>query len=278
MRAPVAGAAAAVELVDLTVSYGDRVALDGVSLRVEPGNLVGVIGPNGAGKSTLLKTLLGVLRPTRGAARVFGQEPRAARRRVAYVPQREHVAWDFPISVEEVVLHGSYRRVGWLRRPGRVEREAALAALDRVGMADRRDGQIGELSGGQQQRVFIARALLQLGGLEAGPALMLLDEPLAGVDAGSGETVLGLLRELARAGHTVLMSTHDLNVAAATCDRMLLLNRRVTGYGRPDEVFNPEVLGRTYGDHALVFSSPSMAFGVLDDGAHHHGDGHVHRH
>jgi ABC-type Mn2+/Zn2+ transport system ATPase subunit len=103
---------------------------------------------------------------------------------------------------------------------------------------------------------------------------MLLDEPLAGVDAASGETILGLLRELARAGHTVLMSTHDLNVAAATCDRLLLLNRRLTGYGRPDEVFNPEVLGRTYGEHALVFSTPAMAFGVLDDGAHHH----EHRH
>src|SRR5438045_2222370 len=147
---------AAIELEHLTVTYGDRVALDDVTLRIEPGHLVGIIGPNGAGKSTLLKTLLGSLRPARGSARVLGREP------------------------------------------------------------------------------------------------------VAGVDAASGETILGLLRELARAGHTVLMSTHDLNVAAATCDRLLLLNRRLTGYGRPDEVFNPEVLGRTYGQPALVFSTPAM--------------------
>jgi manganese/iron transport system ATP-binding protein len=269
----------AIEMERVSVSYGGRVALQDVTLGIAPGQLVGIIGPNGAGKSTLLKALLGTVPLSSGRVRVLGEEPTRARRRIAYVPQREQVAWDFPITVEEVVLLGSYRRVGWLRRPGAAERAAAVESLKAVGLADRRDSQIGRLSGGQQQRVFIARALLQLGGpadLAQIGGVILLDEPMASVDAASGEVVMSVLRGLANAGCTVLMSTHDLNVAATTCDRLLLLNRHLTGFGPPAEVFTAEVLSETYGGHALLFSSGATSFGVLDDGAHHHDHAHCH--
>ena len=241
----------------MTVAYRDRAALEQIDLTLEFGQLVGLVGPNGAGKSTLLKTLLGLVEPRRGSAKVLGQRPAAARRRVAYVPQRERVEWDFPISVEQVVLMGSYRRVGWLRRPGAAERNAAFDALARVGMADRLRDQIGRLSGGQQQRVFLARALLQIGhgaGLAGGdePGLVLLDEPLTGVDATTQQAVLRLLRELAERGHAVVVATHDLTAARAACDRLLLLNRVICADGCPAEVLTPERLRAAYGGQLVL--------------------------
>ena len=177
-------------LSEATVAYGERVVLESVTIDIAPGVLVGVLGPNGAGKSTLFRMLLGLVTPRTGQVSVYGRAPIEARRDVAYMPQREAIAWDFPITVEDVVLMGSYRRVGWMRRPGRAERELAHAALERVGLIDRRGTQIGLLSGGQQQRVFIARALLQVGEPTSHPRLLLLDEPLSGVDYTNAEIVI----------------------------------------------------------------------------------------
>lgn len=259
--------AAAVEVDNLTVAYGERVALADVSLAVPSGRLVAVIGPNGAGKSTLFRCLLGVLLPTRGQVRVLGRPPREVRQAIAYVPQHGSTASDFPMTVEEVVLLGSYRRVGWLHRPGRRERDRARQALAQVGLLDRAATLIGRLSGGQRQRVYVARALLQMDDGSAAPGVMVLDEPLAGVDATSSRIVLDLLRGVTAGGTTVLMSTHDLAVAADLADDVLLLNGRLTGFGPPADILTPEVLQATYGGSGALFAGPAMR--VLDDPHHH---------
>ena len=263
-------------LSEATVAYGERVVLESVTIDIAPGVLVGVLGPNGAGKSTLFRMLLGLVTPRSGQVSVYGRPPAEARRDVAYMPQREVIAWDFPITVEDVVLMGSYRRVGWLRCPGRAERELAHAALERVGLIDRRGTQIGRLSGGQQQRVFIARALLQVGEPSSHPRLLLLDEPLSGVDYTNAEIVIRIIAELAHAGHAILMATHDLNMVATECDQVLLLNGRVEGFGLASDVLTPERLSRVYGVSALFGSPGAPRF--FDDGAHHHHGAHGHTH
>ena len=218
------------------------------SMTVDWGRMVGVIGPNGAGKSTLIKTILGTLRPMSGTAEVGGWPTgsREARNLTGYVPQREDVNWDFPVTVTDVVMMGRTARLGWLRFAGARDRRVVAEALELVGMSAFAGRQISQLSGGQQQRVFLARALAQ------GGRLLLLDEPLNGVDAGTQEAIGDLLRSEREAGSTVLMATHDLELAAAWCDQLIMVNHAIVACGPPSEVLRPDVLRDTYGGHVLV--------------------------
>jgi ABC-type Mn2+/Zn2+ transport system ATPase subunit len=240
--------ALAVRLQGVTVGYDRTPVLAQTDLEVDWGLIVGVIGPNGAGKSTLIKTILGTLRAWEGTVAVAGHPigSRGARQAIGYVPQREVVNWDFPVTVSDVVMMGRTPRLGWLRFPGPLDRRAVAEALDKVGMSAFADRQINQLSGGQQQRVFLARALAQ------GGRVLLLDEPLNGVDAGTQETIGELLRGVRAEGGTVLIATHDLELAAAWCDRLVMVNHAIVAYGPPSEALRPEVLRHTYGGQVLM--------------------------
>jgi len=254
------GLSVAVEGV--TAGYGRRVALDDVSLTVRTGSLLAVIGPNGAGKSTLLKLIAGLIRPTSGSLTVLGGPPGSAARSVAYLPQAEAVDWDFPVTVGEVVMMGRYARLGFGRQPAAVDRERVAAALDTVGMADAVDRQIGALSGGQRRRVFLARAIA------AEPELYLLDEPVTGVDATTQEELMDVLEAEARAGKTVIATTHDLICAAQRFHEAAFLNGRLVAQGPAELVLDQKLLSETYGGHVLVLPGDGGRL-VLDD-AHHH--------
>jgi manganese/iron transport system ATP-binding protein len=239
----------AISFEGVCAGYFGRDVLDEVTFAVDRGDFVGVIGPNGSGKSTLLKTILGVHPIQCGAAMVLGSEPKSLdRRRVGYVPQIESVNWSFPVTVFDVVLMGLYGKLGLLHRPSREDRAAAMRALDSVGMAGLSRSLIGQLSGGQQQRAFVARALVQQ------PELMLLDEPIAGVDALTQHALFTLLEERNRAGTTVIVTTHDLSCVATWFHKVLCLNHRVIAYGAPADVLNEATLSATFGSHVLVLA------------------------
>jgi ABC-type Mn2+/Zn2+ transport system ATPase subunit len=247
-------------LSDVTVGYGDRIALENVNLAVEAGSLLAVVGPNGAGKSTLLKLMAGLIRPWHGRVEVLGHPAGQQARRVAYVPQAELVDWGFPVTVGDVVMMGRYPALGRLRRPGSEDRRAVSAALEQVGMAAFASTQIGSLSGGQRRRVFLARALA------AAPDLFLLDEPVTGVDATTQEDLMDILEAEARSGKTVVATTHDLACAAQRFQQVAAVNRTILAHGPSSLILDPEVLARTYGGHLLVLGGQTV---VLDD-AHHH--------
>ena len=225
----------AIDISGLTVRYGDVLALDDISLAVEPGRVTGLIGMNGSGKSTLFKSIIGLVRPTAGQVRLEGVDPASARRRglIGYVPQSEDVDWTFPVSVRDVVMMGRYGRQGPLRRARAADKRAVEEALERVELTELADRQIGQLSGGQRKRAFVARGIAQ--GLAERAGILLLDEPFAGVDKRSEATIVRLLRELAASGSTVLVSTHDLHALPSLADEAVLLMRRVLfhGLGRP---------------------------------------------
>ena len=231
---------AGLEFHDVTVAYGRRPVLWNVDLTVPGACLFGIIGPNGAGKSTLLKAALGLVPLAGGEVRILGAPLEQVRGRVGYVPQRESVDWDFPVTVTDVVLMGTYARLGWLRRPGPRERSLAAECLDRVDLADVADRQIGRLSGGQQQRVFLARALAQQADV------YFLDEPMAGVDARSQERIFRVLAELRAEGRLVVIVHHDLRSAADWFDAVALIDMRLVATGPVAEVLTPENLRRTY--------------------------------
>ena len=241
------------EFHDLTVAYSGRPVLWNVDLVIDEPCLFGVIGPNGAGKSTLLKAALGLVPIVAGSVRFFGLPLERVRDRIGYVPQRETVDWDFPVSVMDVVLMGTYGRLGWLRRPGRAEREFARDCLVRVGLADLADRQIGRLSGGQQQRVFLARALAQRADI------YLLDEPMAGVDVRSQEQIFAVLAALKAAGSLVVVVHHDLRTAAEWFDRVALVDRRLVATGPAAAVLTPENVRRTYAGQAEVLEEIGRA-------------------
>jgi manganese/zinc/iron transport system ATP- binding protein len=228
------------EFHDVTVAYGRRPVLWNVDLVVEEPCLFGIIGPNGAGKSTLLKAALGLVPVAGGSIRFFGRPFAEVRDRVGYVPQRESVDWDFPVSVTDVVLMGTYARLGWFRRPGARERQVARESLARVGLADVAERQIGALSGGQQQRVFLARALAQQADV------YVLDEPMAGVDAGSQERIFRVLADLRGEGRLVVVVHHDLRTAAEWFERVALIDMRLVASGPTADVLTPANLQRTY--------------------------------
>ena len=237
-----------IEVRHLTVSYGTRPALLDVSVSIEPDQLVGVIGPNGSGKSTLIKVILGFIRPDVGEVFIAGQDVQNAKGRVAYVPQRGAVDWDFPITVREVALMGRYQQIPWHRSPRKEDRDAALEALEMVRMSDFADRQIGQLSGGQQQRVFLARALAQ------GADILLLDEPFAGVDAATERAILEVLERAKTAGKTLVVVHHDLTTASEYFDKLILLKQRLYAYGTPQEVLNEELLSQVYEGRLRIFA------------------------
>lgn len=220
----------AVAVEDVSVVLGGREVLSGISTVLRGGEFAGLVGPNGAGKTTLLRSILGLVPIASGSIRVLGDRPGAHRGKVGYVPQRHDFAWDFPISVERAVMTGRVRQVGLFRQPKEHDWRTVHRAIDRVGLGDLRDRPVGELSGGQRQRVLVARALALR------PAVLLLDEPFTGLDVPTQRLLTRLLRELADEGHAVLMTTHHLTDAAKSCDRLLLVDRRVLADGPPDEV------------------------------------------
>jgi ABC-type Mn2+/Zn2+ transport system ATPase subunit len=236
-----------IELRDVSCGYDGTTILHRVNLGISEGQLTGIVGPSGSGKTTLLRAILGQVRMHQGEVRVMGQtvrgRPPAA---VGYVPQLETIDWNFPVTVEEVVLMGRAATSGPWPWPSRADRRAMAELLDRLGMLPYARRQIRDLSGGQQQRVFLARALMR------SPRLLLLDEPTTGVDIKTRHDVLHLLRELNGSGITVLMTTHDLNAVATHLPDVVCLNHTVVAQGPPSEVFTPELLSRTYGAEMLV--------------------------
>lgn len=226
---------------DLTVAYHRKPVLWDVDLDIPDGKLVGIVGPNGAGKSTLLKACLELIPRTSGEVAIYGEPYKNQRHLVGYVPQRESVDWDFPVSALDVVAMGTYRKLGWLKRVGKAEREIARYALEQVGIAELADRQISQLSGGQQQRVFLARALAQ------DAQLYFMDEPFAAVDAATEQAIVKLLQELNSQGKTCLVVHHDLATVAKYFDWVILLNMRVVASGPTNEIFTPENLEKTYG-------------------------------
>jgi len=225
----------------MTVSYGEKPAVFSVDMTVPAGAMTAIIGPNGAGKSTLLKAALGIVTPLSGRVQVFGKPLKEQLARVAYVPQRASIDWDFPTRVIDVVLMGLYRELGLLGRVRMHHRARATECLRRVGMEEFANRQIGQLSGGQQQRVFLARALAQ----EAD--LYLLDEPFAGVDAATEKAIIAVLKSLKQAGKTVVVVHHDLSTVSDYFDRVFLINTRKVAEGPVAETFTVENLQAAYG-------------------------------
>jgi manganese/iron transport system ATP-binding protein len=251
----------AIEIRDLTVAYNRRRAVEDVTLSVPRRAMVGIVGPNGGGKSTLIKAVLGLVPVEGGEVEILGRPvDRRARRLVGYVPQREEVDWNFPVSAFDVVMMGRVPSMKLLRRPMARDRELVWEALKTVGMEKFADTRIGEFSGGQQQRVFLARALAQ----EA--EVLLLDEPVSGVDAPSQHEIFDLLRGLQEAGKTVIVTTHDLSCVAERFDLALLLNRRLVAFGRPEEVFTSELLNETYQSHLMLLKVGERTV-AIEDGA-----------
>lgn len=250
-----ASAGVALEVHDLTVAYHKKPVLWGVDLAVARGRLVGIVGPNGAGKSTLIKAAMGMLPLSSGWVKVFGAPVKKNLTRIGYVPQRESVDWDFPVNVMDVVLMGRYGHLGLLKRPSRLDREIARDCLDKVKMLPYANRQISNLSGGQQQRVFLARALAQESDL------YFMDEPFAGVDAATETAIVTLLHELRDRGKTLLVVHHDLPTARDYFDMLLLLNMRVVAFGPTDQVFNQELLQKTYGGRLTILSEVAQEVG-----------------
>ena len=245
------------EALGLSVSYQNGLALDDVSFHLNTGERVAVVGPNGAGKSTLFKVIAGVLSPTKGEVKVYGSGP-GGHICIAYLQQRSQVDWTFPVNVTDVVMMGRIGKLGILRWPGRRDWSFVQSCLEDVGLGDLAKRQIGELSGGQQQRMFIARALAQ----EA--ELMLMDEPLTGLDIQSQEMILEIMEKLRQRGVTIMIATHDLDQAAGRFDRVMLLNRRLIGFGSPEQVFTPEQLRAAYGGHLRLVQTGSDLLVVTD--------------
>jgi ABC-type Mn2+/Zn2+ transport system ATPase subunit len=238
---------------DLAAGYGRDPAIENVTFEVDAGRRVALLGPNGGGKTTLLRVLLGELRPMRGKVEVRG--------RAATVPQTERSRLDFPVSALDVALMGVLPRLPWWKRPDHADREAALAALERVGVGGHANETFGELSGGQRQRVLIARGLVQ------DARLLLLDEPFSGLDVPAARRLEALIAELAAEGRGIVIATHDL-VQARRWDAVLCLNHRQIAFGPPDQVLDREVLEETYAGAIVEIPGTEHHFGVLP--AHHH--------
>lgn len=235
----------ALEIQHLSVAYRDVPVLSDFSVSIPAGKLLAVVGPNGAGKTTLLKAILGLIKPVAGTISLFGKPAHTMRSSIAYVPQRMSVDWDFPVTVLDVVLMGSYGRLGWFRRPGAREKQEALEALARVGMELFAHWHISELSGGQQQRVFIARALMQHA------QLYIMDEPFAGVDIVSERAIVQVLKELRSRGHTVVVVHHDLQTLTEYFDWVILMNVSTIACGPVEQVLKQEFICKAYGNRTI---------------------------
>ncbi len=239
-----------IDIENVTVAYHGKVALHSASLQLKAGTICGLVGMNGAGKSTLFKAIMGFVKPNTGRILINGLPIRQVQKSnlVAYVPQSEEVDWNFPVNVYDVVMMGRYGYMNLLRIPRSIDKQAVRESLERVEMWDMRDRQIGELSGGQKKRTFFARALAQQA------KVLLLDEPFAGVDIKTEKMMINLLMELRQTGHTILVSTHDLESITTFCDQVVLINRSILAYGNTSEVFTEENLSRTFGGSVGDFS------------------------
>lgn len=233
----------AISLHNLTVAYNNRPVLWNITAEIPQGIILGIVGPNGAGKSTLVKSILDLTKPIAGHIAVLGGSYQQHRHKIAYVPQRSTVDWDFPATVLDVVLMGRYVALGWFKRPTNVDIDAALHALDQVGLSSHAHYPINNLSGGQQQRIFLARALLQ------DATIYLLDEPFIGVDTTTEKTTMSVLKTLRDAGKTIILVHHNLQTARHYFDWIFLLNREKIACGAIEDVFVPDYISATYGTH-----------------------------
>lgn len=250
------------EVRELAAGYDGTPAIEGITFAIPPGQMVGVIGPNGAGKSTLFKAILGLIPRQQGEILLHDAPALDQRAMMGYLPQLEEINRAFPVSVEDVVMMGRYPRIGWCRRPRSHDDEAVRQALARVELLDHARTQIGRLSGGQQQRAFLARVLAQ------DPHLLLLDEPVSGVDTTTQHAIFALLEELRNSGKTVVVATHDLNCVVERFDQVLCLNRRVIAYGPPKEAFREDTLDQTYGHHLMIVQVGDRRIVVADEHRH----------
>jgi len=244
------------EIESADIGYGDNTILHDLTFSVPHGAHVAVVGPNGAGKSTLFKALVGLLPLQKGRILIHGLSLGHHKDCVAYVPQREEVDWRFPVTVSDVVMMGRFDHQGWFKGASKTDKLVVEKSLAQMGIADLSTHSISDLSGGQQQRVFLARALAQE------PHILLMDEPFTGVDAPTQEATLKLLDDLRNAQVTVLISTHDLNLAATRFDFMLLLNHRLIIFGKPDEVMRRENLAKAFGSQLMIMPDGAV---LVDD-------------
>jgi manganese/zinc/iron transport system ATP- binding protein len=245
--------APALEIHDMTVAYHRKPVLWDIDLAIPEGKLVGIVGPNGAGKTTLIKAVLGLIPLASGKVFIYGRPYVEQRRLIGYVPQRESVDWDFPVTVDDVVLMGTYGQLGWFLRPGPAEREIARRCLEQVGMNEFAHRQIRQLSGGQQQRIFLARALAQ------DAKIYFMDEPFSGVDAATETAIIELLQSLRSQGKTVFVVHHDLQTVRGYFDYVILLNMRLVAYGPTETTFTPANLHKTYGGRLTILDEAAEA-------------------
>jgi manganese/zinc/iron transport system ATP- binding protein len=243
---------------DLTVAYHRKPVLWDIDLEIPEGALVGIVGPNGAGKSTLIKAVLELVPRSSGLVRIYGKPYRKQRRMVGYVPQRESVDWDFPVSALDVAAMGTYGKLGWLKPVNKKSKARAMHALEKVGLADYAHRQISQLSGGQQQRAFLARALAQ------DAALYFMDEPFAAVDAATERAIVKILHDFQERKKTCLVVHHDLATVSEYFDYVILLNMRVVDAGPTEEVFHEENLRKTYGGKLTLLSKAAEALRNMD--------------
>lgn len=251
-----------IDVENLTILRNDLVVLDSISLTVNKGEFTAIVGPNGSGKTTLVKAILGLLRPDQGCVKLFGvpvDQLGDARSRLGYVPQIFDIDLNFPITVFEAVLMGTYGRLGLARRPGRLEREATLAALEKVGVADLKDRPIARLSSGQRQRVFVARALAN------DPELLVLDEPTTGVDVATTGSLYTILKQLKADGVTIVLVSHDIGVVASFVDTVACLNTSLVAHCRPDEEACTVALSDMYGSHVAFLHHGESPHIVVED-------------
>jgi manganese/zinc/iron transport system ATP- binding protein len=249
-----------VEIHDVTVAYDRKPVLWDIDLVAPEGKLIGIVGPNGAGKTTLIKAILGLVPLASGRIEIYGRVLARERHRVGYVPQRESVDWDFPVTARDVVLMGTYGRLGWLRRPGAAQHRVAQECLAAVELTPLADRQIRQLSGGQQQRVFLARALAQ------DAQIYFMDEPFSGVDAATEAAIFQTLRQLRERNKTVLVVHHDLQTVREYFDEVILLNMRLVAAGPTHETFTKENLQKTYGGRLTILDQVAEALRLGDGG------------
>lgn len=229
-----------IEVKHLTVSYYGNEVVQDVSFSFQKGKLIGIIGPNGAGKSTLLKAMLHLVPKDKGKILIHNENILSYRKKIAYVPQRASIDWNFPITVRDTVLLGTYPKLGFFKIPLKKEKYFAEQCLEKVGMSDFSNRQISELSGGQQQRVFLARALAQKADF------FFLDEPFVGIDVASELTIIELLQALRDEGKTIFIVHHDLAKVEQYFDELILLNRYLVAKGPVKEVMQRDLLAEAY--------------------------------
>jgi len=258
---------AIIRFSDATIAYQGHLALDHINLDISAGEFIGIIGPNGSGKTTLLKSILGIVRPIEGSVQIFDCVCHKLRchhkARIGYIPQKDQIDPNFPVTVMETVMMGRYSSLGLLKRPGKRDRELALKALREVEMEDYAGKPLGHLSGGQQQRVLIARALAQQ------PEVLLMDEPTTGIDTPTQHSIISLISNLHKnLNLTVLLVTHDINMISPYVDRMALLKVRLYAVGTPAEVLREKTLREIYGKEVVVTTKEGGTYVIVGD--YHH--------